>query len=235
MLLTDSGVCCDFPCAGQIWLNERQWQGFIICCEKAAPASYPVLLQLPSNILEQAMDKMHERHWKPLLHYALSKECVVPVYGPTEEVLNLFLERLAKRQRERAAAAGIATTTIDGAVSGAAAAATGSSSTTRPRAAAGVKVKQPTAAAAATASGKAAAKPDIEKPKGTTTAGPGNGSGEGIADAANDQQEQQKVGEAAEIDQIAVATVDQQQQQQQGSDDDGGGDDDFMLDFGDDD
>jgi len=34
----------------QIWTNDKQWQGFIICCDRAAPASYPVLLQLPPNI-----------------------------------------------------------------------------------------------------------------------------------------------------------------------------------------
>ncbi|KAF6263116.1 Symplekin tight junction protein C terminal-domain-containing protein [Scenedesmus sp. NREL 46B-D3] len=92
----------------QIWTNEKQWQGFIICCEKAAPASYPVLLQLPPNILEAALEKVAERHWRELLKYATSKECTVPVFQPVRDVLNLFLERLANRQKARMAAAAAA-------------------------------------------------------------------------------------------------------------------------------
>lgn len=48
-------VCCCCCCA-QIWENKTQWRGFLLCCEKLQEQGSPlVLLQLPENILEQAL------------------------------------------------------------------------------------------------------------------------------------------------------------------------------------
>ncbi|KAF8072491.1 hypothetical protein HT031_000150 [Scenedesmus sp. PABB004] len=89
----------------QVWTSESQWRGFLIAAEKAAPASYPVLLTLPPSVLEAALGRLPERHWRELLRYATGPECAVPVFQPVRDVLAIFLDRLAARTKEKAAAA----------------------------------------------------------------------------------------------------------------------------------
>jgi hypothetical protein len=214
----------DSHLALQIWTNDKQWQGFIICCEKAAPASYPVLLQLPPNILEAALEKVAERHWRELLKYATSKECTVPVFQPVRDVLNLFLDRLSNRQKARVAAAAAAAgggAAGDKEKAAAAGGGAGSSAAAAAKASAGSGK-----AAAAGAKGKAA---EVAKQQSKAPAA-------AKAPAAQQQQQQQGAKGSKVATAAATAAVPEQQQEQQQNQDDGdggGGDDEFMLDFDD--
>jgi symplekin len=39
----------------QIWNDKRLWEGFIKCCKITEPHSLPILLQIPSQQLESAL------------------------------------------------------------------------------------------------------------------------------------------------------------------------------------
>jgi hypothetical protein len=52
-------------------------------------------------VLETALSRIGERHWRALLRYATGPDCTVRVFQPTRDVLQLFLERVAARQQQR--------------------------------------------------------------------------------------------------------------------------------------
>lgn len=85
--------CCHCP---QVWTDKTHWQGWVMCIDKGAPASYPVLLQLPANVLEAALEKLPRKHWVALLRYATSKECSVPVFAPVRAVLNKWVAAVSQ-------------------------------------------------------------------------------------------------------------------------------------------
>lgn len=52
----------------QVWKDKNQWDGFLLCVRNTAPASFPVLLQLPTSVLEVALSRL-----PPPLAVALGK------------------------------------------------------------------------------------------------------------------------------------------------------------------
>ena len=52
----------------QVWKQKVVWDGFIKCCEKTMPQSYPVMLQLPPQQLEQFLEEAPKLREPLLLH-----------------------------------------------------------------------------------------------------------------------------------------------------------------------
>ncbi|CAF3463118.1 unnamed protein product [Rotaria sp. Silwood1] len=52
----------------QVWNQARIWEGFIKCCEKTQPHSFPILLQLPSSQLKHILQITSELR-KGLVRY----------------------------------------------------------------------------------------------------------------------------------------------------------------------
>jgi len=71
----------------QIWLQDTQWRGWILCAEQAAPESYVAWLQLPGDVLSGALQSTRKGFREKLAEYTLSSECSVPVGRATREVL----------------------------------------------------------------------------------------------------------------------------------------------------
>jgi len=86
----------------QVWTDPVAWQGFLLCADKAAPASYPVLLQLPATVLDAALGRLPHSHWAALAKYSLSESCPVPVLAAGRAVLSKYLEMAAQEQAKAA-------------------------------------------------------------------------------------------------------------------------------------
>lgn len=89
----------------QVWKQPRIWDGFIRCCEKTVPQSYPVMLQLPPSQLKAFLDAAPEQREPLLLHvqnFTESERAHVPaiimevLYKPDEIAA-------ARKQRGKAA------------------------------------------------------------------------------------------------------------------------------------
>lgn len=53
----------------QVWKQKVVWDGFLKCCQRLRPASFPVMLQLPPQQLQEALNTCPELR-KPLIEYA---------------------------------------------------------------------------------------------------------------------------------------------------------------------
>jgi hypothetical protein len=92
----------------QIWEQENQWQGFIICIKKTAPKSYPVLLTLPPNKLEEALGKLDRGHWSRLGEYVTSpagKQVVL--YPNVKKIISKFVDKALQQGKAAASASGV--------------------------------------------------------------------------------------------------------------------------------
>lgn len=72
----------------QVWKQKVVWEGFLKCCQRLQPASFPVMLSLPPPQLQDALNQCPELR-KPLLEYAnktIEKQ-TVPVSQITMDVL----------------------------------------------------------------------------------------------------------------------------------------------------
>jgi hypothetical protein len=92
----------------QVWTDPVSWQGFLLCADKAAPASYPVLLQLPASVLDAALARLPHSHWAALARFALSEQCPVPVLAASRAVLSRFLDLAVHEQAKASLAAAAA-------------------------------------------------------------------------------------------------------------------------------
>lgn len=63
----------------QIWSDASQWQGFLLWGRNTAPASYPVLLQLPPATLDAALARLPPAFGAALAKYAGSAACKMQV------------------------------------------------------------------------------------------------------------------------------------------------------------
>ena len=54
------------PCPPQVWKHPKVWEGFIKCCQRTKPQSFPVVLQLPPPQLAAVFEKCPELR-EPLL------------------------------------------------------------------------------------------------------------------------------------------------------------------------
>lgn len=53
----------------QVWRQKVLWEGFLKCCQRLRPASFPVMLTLPPQQLQDALNQ-HPELRKPLVDYA---------------------------------------------------------------------------------------------------------------------------------------------------------------------
>lgn len=53
----------------QVWKQKVLWEGFLKCCQRLRPASFPVMLTLPPQQLQDALNT-HPELRKPLIEYA---------------------------------------------------------------------------------------------------------------------------------------------------------------------
>ena len=44
----------------QVWKQRKIWEGFLMCCQRTMPQSFPVLLQLPIPQLKSVLHSHHE-------------------------------------------------------------------------------------------------------------------------------------------------------------------------------
>jgi len=73
--------------AKQIWNDATQWRGWVMAAQQTAPESFPALLQLPSQVLAQALGGLPAATRGELASYASSPQCKVTVTQATKEVL----------------------------------------------------------------------------------------------------------------------------------------------------
>ena len=70
----------------RVWEQDKQWAGFVKCCQIALPHSLPVLLKLPVAQLEAAL-AMTPQLKEPLISHAATRYTSVPL--PTRKLLGL--------------------------------------------------------------------------------------------------------------------------------------------------
>ena len=74
----DRFACILEPSAFQAWKQARIWEGFIKCCQKTQPHSFPLLLQLPAPQLKHVFQTAPElrdgllRHLRSMPHSQVS-------------------------------------------------------------------------------------------------------------------------------------------------------------------
>lgn len=44
--------------AKQVWKDGTQWKGWLMCAQQLAPESFPALLNLPADVLGEAVQSM---------------------------------------------------------------------------------------------------------------------------------------------------------------------------------
>lgn len=73
--------------AKQVWNNPTQWRGWVMAAQQTAPDSFPIWLQLPTNVLEQALGSVPAELKAQLAAYAQSPQCQVAFSAQTKAVL----------------------------------------------------------------------------------------------------------------------------------------------------
>ena len=56
----------------QIWTNTMQWKGWVMASQQTSPESFPIILRLPPNVLNQALNGLQPETKKALADFALS-------------------------------------------------------------------------------------------------------------------------------------------------------------------
>lgn len=46
----------------QVWKQKKIWEGFVMCCQRTMPQSFPVLFQLPIPQLKSVLSSHPELH-----------------------------------------------------------------------------------------------------------------------------------------------------------------------------
>ena len=74
--------------AKQVWNDPTQWRGWVMAAQQTAPESFPIWLQLPTSVLEQALASIPAELKAQLATYANSPQCQVAVSAQTKALLS---------------------------------------------------------------------------------------------------------------------------------------------------
>lgn len=71
----------------QIWTNQTQWRGWIMAAQQTSPESFPTILRLPPNILEQVLLGLQKNVREGLVKLGLSSDSSLELSDSSMKVL----------------------------------------------------------------------------------------------------------------------------------------------------
>lgn len=76
--------------SGQIWTNGTQWKGWIMAAQQTSPESFPIVLRLPPNVLDQVLGGFQKSARDSLVELGLSSNSPIELSDSSIKVLSKY-------------------------------------------------------------------------------------------------------------------------------------------------